>query len=202
MVLLIVCLYSPIKWRLYRLLCYILCIIINYSITLHCQPSQHKTICFDQNANYGLLMFICPQFYVSIPDEEEEDSAYIPWPWCARVDLCPWLRVWPSPAQPSPAQPLPVLSSTLSLFLFPVRTKLTETCLLPWSLIVCRTMQISSFHLQLWRFIAHLLKQFKYYLHTAYQYQKLHCLKNIFIFVFRYFCRQETLRHVNGLVTI
>ena len=54
MVLLIVCLYSPIKWRLYRLLCYILCIIINYSITLHCQPSQHKTICLDQNANYGL----------------------------------------------------------------------------------------------------------------------------------------------------
>ena len=156
MVLLIVCLYSPIKWRLYRLLCYILCIIINYSITLHCQPSQHKTICLDQNANYGLLMFICPQFYVSIPDEDEEDSAYLPWPWCARVGSLP---LTPSLAQP---QPVLLLSSTLSLFLFPVRTKLTETCLLPWSLIVCRTMQISSFHLQLWRFIAHLLKQFKY----------------------------------------
>ena len=196
MVLLIVCLYSPIKWRLYRLLCYILCIIINYSITLHCQPSQHKTICLDQNANYGLL-------------DVHLSTILCFHSWRGRGRLCisalTLVRQSGSlPLTPSLAQPQPVLllSSTLSLFLFPVRTKLTETCLLPWSLIVCRTMQISSFHLQLWRFIAHLLKQFKYYLHTAYQYQKLHCLKNIFIFVFRYFCRQETLRHVNGLVTI
>ena len=149
MVLLIVCLYSPIKWRLYRPLCYILCIINNYSITLDCQPSQHKTICLDQNANYGLLMFICPQFYVSIPDEDEEDFAYLPWPCCLlrqrRISAPDSVS---SPAQPSPysAQPSPCF--TLSLFLFPVRRKLTETCLLPWSLIVCRTMQISSFHLQ------------------------------------------------------
>ena len=195
MVLLIVCLYSPIKWRLYRPLCYMLCIIINYSITLHCQPSQHKTICLDQNANYGLLMFICPQFYVSIPDEDEEDFAYLPWPCCLlrqrRISAPDSVS---SPAQPSPclAQPSPAPALPCHYFYFlcggnwPRRVSCrdhwscAEQCKFPHSIckIHCtfaKTIQVLS----------------------AYQYHELHCLKNIFIFVFRYFCRQETLRHVN-----
>ena len=163
MVLLIVCLYSPIKWRLYRPLCYILCIINNYSITLDCQPSQHKTICLDQNANYGLLMFICPQFYVSIPDEDEEDFAYLPWPCC--LLLCQRRISAPdSVSSPAPTQPSPAPAELYPVIISISCADETDRDVSP-AVITDRVQNNANFLIPFARFIAHLLKHFKYYLH-------------------------------------
>ena len=99
-----------------------------------------------------------------------------------------------SPAQPSPysAQPSPCWALPCHYFYFlcggnwPRRVSCrdhwscAEQCKFPHSICKIHCTFAKTFQVL-----------------SAYQYQKLHCLKNIFIFVFRYFCRQETLRHVN-----
>ena len=110
---------------------------------------------------------------------------------CARggsLPLTPCLaQPSPAPAQPSPA---PALPCHYFYFLCGWNWPRRVSCRDHWS---CA--EQCKFPHSICKIHCTFAKTFQVL--SAYQYHKLHCLKNIFIFVFRYFCRQETLRHVN-----
>ena len=121
-------------------------------------------------------------------------TAYLPWPCC----LLRQRRISAPDSVSSPAQPL---RSPAPAELYPVIISIscaeeTDRNVSP-AVITDRVQNNANFLIPFATMKIHCTFAKTFQVLSAYQYHELHCLKNIFIFVFRYFCRQETLRHVN-----